>query len=641
MATTFYPTPNDTGTATTGYVAGSGTIALAAGAGAMFGVAFPLVVTLSAEDRTSRTVYEVAGRTGDVLTGVLLLSGADVDRPAGSPVEVLWADEHVEQLRDGINGVEAGLLTKAPAVHQHAGGDITSGTVAPARLGSGTPSSANYLRGDGSWQVVASGGGGPANTDALPEGTTNLYYTDARAVAALAPALAGKAPTVHVHAGTDITSGVVAPARLGSGTPSTGNYLRGDGSWQTVTSSLTPPGGANMQVQYNAGGFAGSANLVWDNATSTLTTYNVVIGGTLMTPRVRGVGGSDPAIALDAAAVSVQFPGGTTGSFPVGGGLNLTVTTAANPGLVVKAAASQAGNLTEWRDGTGTILSSVGPGGFLRLGGAAAPSHPLTVNGNCDGLAYGPIYVRGVGTGTIGVAVTLDAGNDTGGKPYSFISTGVNAAGGAGDFSIYQAGYVFRINPAGQMLVGMNAYLAGYQGMLTVLNTSTVGTKGLVVRGLAGQTANLTEWQNSAGASLSAVTAAGVFSGNGSGLTNLNVPAAGATGQVQYCAAGSVRGGAPQVMVYTSGTILRLFSGGAGDKILATVPVAGQAGNQQEWCNSGGGYVSAVDANGFHVMPYVFGVPTYSSADGTILLDIQYNRLYVRSGGVWRYAQLT
>jgi hypothetical protein len=37
------------------------------------------------------------------------------------------------------------------------GSNISSGTVAPARLGSGTPSSSNFLRGDGSWQ--AAGGG--------------------------------------------------------------------------------------------------------------------------------------------------------------------------------------------------------------------------------------------------------------------------------------------------------------------------------------------------------------------------------------------------------------------------------------------------------------------------------------------------
>jgi hypothetical protein len=36
--------------------------------------------------------------------------------------------------------------------------NIASGTVATARLGSGTPSSSNFLRGDGSWQTPTSGG---------------------------------------------------------------------------------------------------------------------------------------------------------------------------------------------------------------------------------------------------------------------------------------------------------------------------------------------------------------------------------------------------------------------------------------------------------------------------------------------------
>ena len=77
--------------------------------------------------------------------------------------------------------------------------------------------------------------------------------------------------------GSNISSGTVAAARLGSGTPSSSNYLRGDGTWSAVSAS---PAGSNTQVQYNSSGsFAGSANFTFDGT-------NVLVAGTVS-------GGSD------------------------------------------------------------------------------------------------------------------------------------------------------------------------------------------------------------------------------------------------------------------------------------------------------------------------------------------------------------
>ena len=50
------------------------------------------------------------------------------------------------------------------------------------------------------------------------------------------------APLSHTHAASAIVSGQVAVAQLGTGTPSNANFLRGDGTWATATSSGSAPG---------------------------------------------------------------------------------------------------------------------------------------------------------------------------------------------------------------------------------------------------------------------------------------------------------------------------------------------------------------------------------------------------------------
>lgn len=55
----------------------------------------------------------------------------------------------------------------------------------------------------------------------------------------------GAAAAGHSHAAADVTSGVLATGRLGSGTPSANAWLRGDGAWAAdpgSTAILVPPG---------------------------------------------------------------------------------------------------------------------------------------------------------------------------------------------------------------------------------------------------------------------------------------------------------------------------------------------------------------------------------------------------------------
>lgn len=131
-----------------------------------------------------------------------------------------------------------------PSPHSHSAADLTSGVVATARLGAGTASSSTFLRGDQTWAPVpvTSVFGRTGSVVAAAGDYTASQITNEPSGSVSATTVQGaineldveKAPVVHSHSASDITSGTIATARLGAGTASASTFLRGDQQWVSI-----------------------------------------------------------------------------------------------------------------------------------------------------------------------------------------------------------------------------------------------------------------------------------------------------------------------------------------------------------------------------------------------------------------------
>jgi hypothetical protein len=212
-------------------------------------------------------------------------------------------------------------------------------------------------------------------------------------------------------------------------------------AWEPVSGG-TSAGGSSGQIQINnSGSFAGNGSLFWD-----------------FTNKRLGIGTGTPAQAK--ARIVTQ--------------------SAAEQGLVLQAAASQTGNLTEWRNSAGTLLSTINNGGRLGIGIAPIGAHQFDV------------HKLNPGNGNVFFAV-----GDllTAGKPLVYFQsslTGTSAITERRDLDFF-------IGPWTNQLAFK---VTGTTGAI-VINGNSAAAIPLTIEGAAAQSGNATQWLNSAGTVLS------------------------------------------------------------------------------------------------------------------------------------------
>jgi hypothetical protein len=155
---------------------------------------------------------------------------------------------------------------------------VVASTTQVANLNAATAGTAGNVTGI---VLGANGGTGVANTGKTITLGGNLTTSGAFGTTLTV----GATTSLTLPASGTVLSSVTAPAANPiTGTPSSSNYLRGDGTWATVTAGA---GGSNTQVQYNSSGaLAGSANLTFDGTTLTGTfsgAHNGTVGATTPT----------------------------------------------------------------------------------------------------------------------------------------------------------------------------------------------------------------------------------------------------------------------------------------------------------------------------------------------------------------------
>jgi len=333
--------------------------------------------------------------------------------------------------------------------------------------------------------------------------------------------------------------------------------------------------------------------------------------------------GPVPTVAIDTAVVPQL---GSANSFTTGP-QTLNTGAVGSIGLIVKGASGQTANLQEWQDSSGNIKSYVANDGAIYANSGlltSATAHigtfisgvKLNVNNNTAGNIG--LVVRGAASQT----ANLQEWQTSAGTANTWISSG----GGIGT----------NANASLNSATGFGGLSAFTNSSIVAVSTNTASYVGILVRGVASQTADLQQWQNSGGTVLSRVNSIGrveapyVSVGAISGLASVRFLVNGSASEVGIVVRGATSQTASlQEWQSSAGTVLakiastgdifgRLLFGFTAVNLGASVNVGtastgskgivvrgqtGQTANLQEWQDSAGTVLASVDSGGFFTAP--------------------------------------
>lgn len=365
-------------------------------------------------------------------------------------------------------------------------------------------------------------------------------------------------------------------------------------------------------------------------------------------------GGTDSAVRLEHSEIPSLISRGLNRGIGINhdptdqSGPMLTVVpyTAAKVVLALRGATSQTANLQEWRNSSGTVLASMSAAGivtasgyvsldssssfrYLALGISASVS-PFggTAVGGYASASHDSVAVGSNASASATLAVAIGGGSNYG---------GVTTASGTGSIAI---GWNARATATDSVAIGDGVQTA-VAGQFKITNNVLITAYSLAgipltVKGVASQTANLQEWQNSSATVLSSVKASGIVTTYlGSGATASASEAFrmefGTGGGYAHSIRTSHDGGATNVNqmmlsvatgISTQINVLSLTGLGrvgvnstdpeaafhvnslaAATKGVIVRAATSQSANLQEWQNSGGTVLSSITKDGVVVIP--------------------------------------